>query len=177
MTPIVEKNFIEVLRARDGSGADGLKGRPGRHAPASEAAHLHTGGEVLGLHPGVEAATNVMAETALRTADLYVFAVHAHRDKATADVLDVLQWEFLVLPVAVLNERCPRQKSIGLAPLLKLGPVKAGFRELGDVIADAGRTARGEARIVGSGLESSATGSNGVQQVAGMMPIAAVRVR
>ncbi len=43
-----------------------------------------------------------------------------------------------MLPSAVLNERCAVQKTIGLASLLKLGPTKVGFSELGVVIARVG---------------------------------------
>ena len=56
------------------------------------------------------------------------------RPKRTADPLDVLQWEFIVLPAAVLNERCALQKTIGLGSLLKLGPTRVGFSELGEAI-------------------------------------------
>lgn len=87
---------------------------------------------------GWDAATNVMATTASRLADVYVFALHGHREKATADPLNVLQWEFFVLPAAVLNERCTLQKRIALSSLVKLGPAKAGYRELGAVIETVG---------------------------------------
>ena len=63
------------------------------------------------------------------------------RPKRTADPLDVLQWEFIVLPAAVLNERCALQKTIGLGSLLKLGPTRVGFSELGETIARAGAAA------------------------------------
>ena len=82
-----------------------------------------------------DAATNTSAETARRTAHVYVFALHAHQVQATADVLDVLQWEFFVLSAAVLDARCATQKSIRMSSLLKLEPAKAGFRELGETIA------------------------------------------
>lgn len=124
-----------------------------------------------------DAATNTTSDTALRTADGYVFALHAHQDKRTADPLDVLQWEFYVLPAAVLNERCALQKTIGLGSLLKLRPTRVGFSELGETIARVGVGLRRGAGIVGSDVESSATGANGAQQVAGMMPVAADRAR
>ena len=40
-----------------------------------------------------------------------------------------------MLPAAVLNERCLTQKRIGLASLLKLGPARVGYGELGEVLA------------------------------------------
>lgn len=85
---------------------------------------------------GWDAATNTMADTASRSADAYVFAVHAHRDKASVDPLKVDQWDFYVLRTKVLNERAPKQKTIALASLLKLGPTKVGFDGLGEALRD-----------------------------------------
>jgi len=82
-----------------------------------------------------DAATNIMADTASRSADIYVFAVHAHKDKASIDPLDVSQWEFYVLPTSVLDERCPKQKTIALSSLLKLRPTKVDFEGLGTAIS------------------------------------------
>jgi hypothetical protein len=81
-----------------------------------------------------EAATNVLASEVRRQAGLYVFALLAHRDKATIDPLNVAQWEFFVLPVAVLNSRLPTQKQIGLTALLKLSPICCLFAELPNTI-------------------------------------------
>jgi len=78
-----------------------------------------------------DAATNTYAQEPCRTADIYVFALLHHRDKATVDPLDLSQWTFYALPAAVLNEQCPRQKTIRLVPLLKLDPIctdRAGLR-------------------------------------------------
>lgn len=83
---------------------------------------------------GWDAATNTMADTASRSANVYVFAVHSHKDKATLDPLDADQWEFYVLPAAVLDERVPGQKTIALSSLLKLRPKKVGFDGLADAI-------------------------------------------
>src|SRR5579883_2719990 len=47
-----------------------------------------------------DAATNLMAAEVRRQADLYVFALLAHQDKATLDPMDVSQWVFFVLPTA-----------------------------------------------------------------------------
>ncbi len=85
---------------------------------------------------GWEAATNTMAERPSRTADVYVFAVHAHKEKATLDTLDLSQWVFYVLPTAVLNDRVRTQKTIGLSSLLKLEPTKVGFEDLREAICD-----------------------------------------
>ena len=81
-----------------------------------------------------DAATNTSAEKPTRSADVYVFAVHAHKDQATLDPMDVAQWEFFVLPTQVLDDRVPGQKTINLSSLLKLGPGKVAFEGLGDAI-------------------------------------------
>jgi hypothetical protein len=83
---------------------------------------------------GWDASTNTTAKEPSRPADTYVFALHAHKDKATLDPLNVAQWDFYVLRTGVLNERCPRQKTINLPSLLRLGPIKTGFEKLGEVI-------------------------------------------
>lgn len=72
-----------------------------------------------------------------RQARVYVFCVFAARDKATADPLDLDQWEFYVLPTRVLNEKAAGQKDIKLNPLLKLGPAKAGYATLREAVAGA----------------------------------------
>ncbi len=79
-------------------------------------------------------AQDTASGTLERFADVYVFAVLAHTDKATVDPLNVDQLEFYVLPTNVLDERMPTQKSIVLSSLLKLGPKKVGFEGLGDAI-------------------------------------------
>jgi len=65
-----------------------------------------------------------------RQADVYVFALLAHRDKLTLNPLNVAQWEFYLLSSAVLDAKCPGQKQIGLASLLKLEPRKCSFTDL-----------------------------------------------
>lgn len=73
---------------------------------------------------------NVMEDEARRQARVYVFALLAHRDKATLDPMDVAQWEFFVLPTAVLDAELPAQARMGLSTLLRLGPERCGFAEL-----------------------------------------------
>lgn len=52
-----------------------------------------------------------------RQAQVYVFCVFKHEDRASASPLNVDQWEFYVVPTALLNDRFPEQKTIGLASL------------------------------------------------------------
>jgi hypothetical protein len=81
-----------------------------------------------------EATTNVLGTDLRRQADLYVFALLAHRDKPTLDAMDLSQWEFYLLPRAILDVRLPKQKQVSLSALLRLEPVRCSFRELGPAI-------------------------------------------
>ena len=55
-----------------------------------------------------------------RKADLYVFALLAHKEHHTIDPLDLDQWQFYVLPTAQLEERKGSQSSISLSALTEL---------------------------------------------------------
>lgn len=44
--------------------------------------------------------------------------------------MDLAQWEFYVLATSVLNELVPKQKSISLTSLQKLGAKKVSFEVL-----------------------------------------------
>lgn len=85
-----------------------------------------------------DAATNALAPESerRRQADLYVFALLAHRDKATLNPLDVSQWEFYLLEAPVLNQHVKRQRRISLNRVLGLSPVRCGFADLRRHIAD-----------------------------------------
>jgi hypothetical protein len=64
--------------------------------------------------------TNKQSAEVKRQADVYVFALLAHKDKSTIDPLDVDQWDFYVLPTRILDERKRSQHSITLNSLQKL---------------------------------------------------------
>ena len=72
-----------------------------------------------------------------RHADVYVFCLLAHKDQDTIDPLDLDQWQFYVLATSVLNRRCPTQKTIGLAPLRRLGPVETSCAGLAAAVEHA----------------------------------------
>jgi hypothetical protein len=77
--------------------------------------------------------TNVLGDKSQRQADVYVFALLFHNDKATVDPQDVTQWEFYVVPKQVLNDRQRSQHSITLPSLRRLAqPVTYG--ELRDAV-------------------------------------------
>ena len=84
-----------------------------------------------------DAATNTLAREPKRPADVYVFAIHCHREQSSIDPLNVRQWKFIVLPTSLLNERCGTQKSIGLASLQSMTSRVLKFEELRDAIRDA----------------------------------------
>ena len=74
--------------------------------------------------------SNDMENDLKRQADIYVFCLLHHKDKATLDPLNLEQWEFYILPTSVLNEKLPTQKRISLSSLLKLNPCQAKFEEI-----------------------------------------------
>ena len=87
----------------------------------------------IGLTRAWDPVTGGMAVESRRQSDLYVFALLAHRDKATLNPLDVAQWEFDVLPTFVLNEQVPNQKQISLSTIRdkrNLGASHCAFSDL-----------------------------------------------
>lgn len=64
--------------------------------------------------------TNSLSTKSQRQAQLYVFALLAHRDKSTVDPLDVRQWEFFVVPTSRLDGYQRSQSTITLKSLTKL---------------------------------------------------------
>lgn len=90
----------------------------------------------FGIQPtrAFEAATNDHAGELQRQADIYVFCLLHHQDKATVDPLDMTQWTFYLLRASVLDQRFPLQKSIGLASLLKLNTLQCAYEDLTRII-------------------------------------------
>jgi hypothetical protein len=85
------------------------------------------------------AETNRLSSELRRQADIYVFCLLDHRDKATLDPMRLEQWKFYLLRSAVLNERHPSQKTITLSGLLKLSPLEATFENLAVRVAELAR--------------------------------------
>jgi len=86
--------------------------------------------------------TNRFDTESKRQADIYVFALLDHKDKATLDPMDLSQWTFFVLPASVLNARLPAQGQVSLSVLLTLQPVSCRFDTLRDAITVAAKPAR-----------------------------------
>ncbi len=61
--------------------------------------------------------TNEYARDSIRQADVYIFALLHHVDKATIDPLDLSQWSFYAVKTDVLNQRLGSSKSISLKTL------------------------------------------------------------
>jgi len=76
-----------------------------------------------------------------RQADLYAFALLAHRSKATLNPLDVSQWEFFLLRASTLNEHLKKQRRITLKRLLGLNAERCSYSDLSRCIEDIEREA------------------------------------
>jgi len=74
--------------------------------------------------------TNALATEFRRQADVYVFALLAHLEKASFDPMDVSQWKFYVLRTSVLDASLSAQKRLSLSALLRLGPTECSFEGL-----------------------------------------------
>ena len=78
----------------------------------------------------LDPATNCYAAERKRQADVYVFCVLHHRDKATVDPLRLEQWSFYLITSKQLNERIGNQARIALSGLERLEAVQADFESL-----------------------------------------------
>lgn len=70
----------------------------------------------------------------IRHSDIYVFCVFDCKDIKIADVLNLDQWIFYILPTNILNEKIGLQKTISLNSLLALNPTKAYFHEINKAV-------------------------------------------
>jgi hypothetical protein len=119
-----------------------LRTREGITIEVKSAAYLQTWAQTahsiitFGIAPTQmwQASTNEWASEKRRQADLYVFALLAHQDKPTLDAMDLSQWEFYLLPSAIIDARLPNQRQLSLSTLLKLDPARCSYGELGTAI-------------------------------------------
>lgn len=81
----------------------------------------------VGSKYGWDAATNVMSDTPLRSADCYVFCLYTEtEDRDPARVLDTNRWWFFVLLTSEINARV-RTKRVSLKTLQSLtAPIRYG---------------------------------------------------
>ncbi len=119
-----------------------MKSKQGVKVEVKSAAYLQSWQQAklssitFGIQPtlGWDSSTNISGTERMRQADVYIFALLHHQDKLTVDPLNVEQWDFYVLPAAILNEQLPAQKSISLVTLLRLGPERVMFGEVSAAI-------------------------------------------
>ena len=83
--------------------------------------------------------TNKLSEDLDRRSDVYVFALHAHKDQSTIDPLDVSQWEFFILPTALINDRLGGAKSISLSVLKGIHGDPAPYDRITELVTFAKR--------------------------------------
>lgn len=83
---------------------------------------------------GWDSVTSEYDKQKRRQSDVYVFCLLNHKDQATINPLDLNQWEFYVMPTAVLDKILLTQKSISLNRLIKLGALRCGFKNLNEII-------------------------------------------
>ena len=80
--------------------------------------------------------TGEYGATFVRSADVYVFCLLAHRDDRTINPLDLAQWEFYVLSRHTLDAAFGDQKTVALSRLKDHGAVPVDYHELRDAILD-----------------------------------------
>lgn len=115
-----------------------LRSPEGKRIEVKSAAYLQTWAQKeistirFGIAPGQgwDALTNKMRTDYKRYADVYVFCLLYNQDQRTLDPLNLDQWEFYIVPTRRLDEKHPKQKSIGLNPLRKLQPEPVGYHGL-----------------------------------------------
>lgn len=129
---------------RDGSAAWDITTPDGGRIEVKSAAYLQTWGQkrLSRISFGMpvtrvwDSGKGEFTGPARRHADVYVFALLAHTDKATVNPLDLDQWRFYVVPTATLNDRLPAQRTITL-PALKVLTSAVTFDQLRAAVAAA----------------------------------------
>lgn len=86
---------------------------------------------------GWDAATNTYEVAVRRQADVYVFCLLAHQDKATVDPLNLDQWQFYVLPSRQLDAELGPQRSASLNTLIRVGARLSPYPDLGNAVSQA----------------------------------------
>ncbi len=71
----------------------------------------------IGKKKSWDAATNTYSPEAVRTADIYVFCLFTEQAPEKADVVDLNQWKFWVVPTPIIDRELGNQKSLSLSRL------------------------------------------------------------
>lgn len=77
----------------------------------------------VGPKRALQQETNEYAAPPERHADVYVFCLLSHADKATIDPLDLSHWQFFVLSARVIDRVLGAQKRANLRTIMRLGAV------------------------------------------------------
>lgn len=127
---------VSTNRAREEWGAFDLKTRDGMRVEVKSSAYVQSWAQeklstiqfVVRKRLGWDPDTNVMDTEARWHADVYVFALLAHQDKASIDPLNLAQWQFWAVVTKDLDRRSRSQHSITLKSLHELAgdPVDFG---------------------------------------------------
>ena len=83
---------------------------------------------------GWDETTNTYTTEQKRHADLYIFCLLHHKDKATVDPLDTSQWTFFVIPTESLDRELGAQKTISLSGLHRIGVEETSYEGLADLV-------------------------------------------
>lgn len=81
--------------------------------------------------------TGEYGRTSVRSADVYVFCLLAHRDDRSINPLELTQWEFYVLPTQTIDTAFENQKTVTLSRLKEAGANSIGYGDLRRAILDA----------------------------------------
>lgn len=69
-----------------------------------------------------------------RQSDVYVFCHYTQKDRSRADPLVLDDWDFYIISTKKLDEICGAQKTISLASLQLLGPIRADYSGIKEAI-------------------------------------------
>jgi hypothetical protein len=81
--------------------------------------------------------TDTFSPEKARYSDVYVFCLHHHKDKATADPRDLTQWIFYVAATSMLDARYGNRKSVKLTDLESIGLQPVSYGIIGSAIREA----------------------------------------
>lgn len=83
---------------------------------------------------------NIYDKEKKRQADVYVFALLAHKDKKSINPLDTSQWEFYALSTREIDKNVGESKQISLEKIVKLKAIKCSFADILESILIANKT-------------------------------------
>jgi len=133
---------LDLSGVRDEWRAYDLNLPPGFHIEVKSAGYVQSWGQRelstikfnIAERKAWDRETNILGNISARRSDLYIFALHAHKDKATINPMNLEQWLFYVVWTKTLNTKAWRQKSISLKALEKICPVGVAFDQLTETV-------------------------------------------